>query len=40
VLFLVHMRVRPPLFPHMDITVTALARHPSAIAESEERRAS
>jgi len=29
-----------PLFPYMDITVTALARHPSAIAPSEERRAS
>jgi muconolactone D-isomerase len=29
-----------PLFPYMDITVTALARHPSAIAATEERRAS
>jgi muconolactone D-isomerase len=29
-----------PLFPYMDITVTALARHPSAIAPPEERRAS
>ena len=29
-----------PLFPYMDITVTALARHPSAIAPEEERRAS
>jgi muconolactone D-isomerase len=29
-----------PLFPYMDITVTALARHPSAIAQPEERRAS
>lgn len=29
-----------PLFPYMDITVTALARHPSAIAPSEERRGS
>ena len=30
-----------PLFPYMDITVTALARHPSAIApHEEERRAS
>jgi muconolactone D-isomerase len=25
-----------PLFPYMDITVTALARHPSAIAPSGE----
>jgi muconolactone D-isomerase len=24
-----------PLFPYMDITVTALARHPSAIAPEE-----
>ncbi|MHB1468531.1 MAG: muconolactone Delta-isomerase [Solirubrobacteraceae bacterium] len=24
-----------PLFPYMDITVTALARHPSAIERSE-----
>jgi muconolactone D-isomerase len=24
-----------PLFPYMDITVTALARHPSAIAATE-----
>jgi muconolactone D-isomerase len=29
-----------PLFPYMDITVTALAHHPSAIAPTEERRAS
>lgn len=29
-----------PLFPYMDITVTALAQHPSAIAPSEERRTS
>ena len=29
-----------PLFPYMDITVTALARHPSAIADHEERRPS
>jgi muconolactone D-isomerase len=29
-----------PLFPYMDITVTALARHPSALAPSEERGAS
>jgi muconolactone D-isomerase len=29
-----------PLFPYMDITVTALAQHPSAIAPNEERRAS
>ncbi|MEA2176810.1 MAG: muconolactone D-isomerase [Solirubrobacteraceae bacterium] len=29
-----------PLFPYMDITVTALARHPSAIAPPEERRPS
>ena len=29
-----------PLFPYMDITVTALARHPSAIDPPEERRAS
>jgi muconolactone delta-isomerase len=27
-----------PLFPYMNITVTALARHPSAIAEPEEER--
>ena len=27
-----------PLFPYMDITVTALARHPSAIAAPDERR--
>jgi muconolactone D-isomerase len=26
-----------PLFPYMDITVTALARHPSAITGTEER---
>jgi muconolactone D-isomerase len=26
-----------PLFPYMDITVTALARHPSAIAPEERR---
>jgi muconolactone D-isomerase len=26
-----------PLFPYMDITVTALARHPSAIDDTEER---
>jgi muconolactone D-isomerase len=29
-----------PLFPYMDITVTALAQHPSAIAPNEERRTS
>jgi muconolactone D-isomerase len=29
-----------PLFPYMDITVTALAQHPSAIAPNEQRRAS
>jgi muconolactone D-isomerase len=27
-----------PLFPYMDITVTALARHPSAIAPEERPR--
>jgi muconolactone D-isomerase len=27
-----------PLFPYMDITVTALAKHPSAIAAPEEER--
>ena len=26
-----------PLFPYMDIRVTALAAHPSAIAKEEER---
>ena len=26
-----------PLFPYMDISVTALARHPSAIAPEERR---
>jgi muconolactone D-isomerase len=29
-----------PLFPYMDIAVTALARHPSAIDPHEERRGS
>ena len=29
-----------PLFPYMDIVVTPLARHPSAIDPTEERRAS
>jgi muconolactone D-isomerase len=29
-----------PLFGYMDITVTALAQHPSAIAPNEERRPS
>ena len=29
-----------PLFPYMDIVVTPLARHPSAIDPPEERRAS
>lgn len=29
-----------PLFPYMDIVATPLARHPSAIDPTEERRAS